>query len=335
MKYVTIIDIARELGISKSTVSRALSGDIHNVKPETMQKIIDTAQRMGYQRNEQAVNLRRQHTKTVGIIIPDAMTPFFMTFIQHAQKELKKRGYQTIVTVANEDYEAEHEYLLMLAQSRVDGILMSVCHKNKNIEAYRQVMERGIPIVFFDRTVEDLDASQVRMDDEIMSFFMVETLIRMGKRHIIHLAGPSYVIPAVNRHIGYRQALEKFHLPYDERYVLEGGLKFHEGVQAMQNFLALGLEFDSVFCFTETTMVGAKNVLQNMHYRIPEDVAICTVSGTELCTFVHPTISAVEQPLKQMAIEASRLLTQQIENPDSPRENIVLRGDIVLRESTK
>ena len=103
----------------------------------------------------------------------------------------------------------------------------------------------------------------------------------------------------------------------------------------MQNFLAQGLEFDAVFCFTETTMVGAKNVLQNMHYRIPEDVAICTVSGTELCTFVHPTISAVEQPLKQMAIEASRLLTQQIEDPESPRENIVLRGEIVLRESTK
>ena len=120
MKHTTIIDIAKELGISKSTVSRALSGDTHNVKPETMRLISETAIRMGYQRNEMAVNLRRQSSRNIGIIIPEIVTSFFMNFIQHAQKELRQHGYRTIIAVSNEDPEQEAENLMMLQQCRVD-----------------------------------------------------------------------------------------------------------------------------------------------------------------------------------------------------------------------
>ena len=114
MKYTTIIDIAKELGISKSTVSRALSGDTRNVKPETMKLICETAERMAYQRNEIAVNLRRQTTRNIGIIIPEVVTSFFMNFIQQAQKELRNHGYRTIIAVSNEDPEQEAENLQML-----------------------------------------------------------------------------------------------------------------------------------------------------------------------------------------------------------------------------
>ena len=140
MRYVTIIDIANELGISKSTVSRALSQTDHSVKRETRELIVETARRMGYHRNDMAVNLRKQHTKIIGISIPDASTPFFMTFTHFAQMELKKRGYHTIVVEAAEDYTTEREYLHMLVQSRVDGILVSACHKDKNLDLYRDIL---------------------------------------------------------------------------------------------------------------------------------------------------------------------------------------------------
>ena len=156
MKSTTIIDIAKELGISKSTVSRALSGDTHNVKPETMKLICETAKRMGYQRNEMAVNLRRQTTRNIGIIIPEVVTSFFMNFIQQAQKELRKHGYRTIIAVSNENPELDAENLQMLEQCRVEGILISVCHKNKNASLYTSIVRHGIPIVFFDRRVEGL-----------------------------------------------------------------------------------------------------------------------------------------------------------------------------------
>ena len=335
MKYTTIVDIARELGLSKSTVSRALSGDTHNVKPETMRLICETARRMGYQRNEMAVNLRRQSTRNIGIIIPEVVTSFFMNFIQHAQKELHDRGYRTIIAVSNEDSGIEAENLQMLEQCRVEGILMSVCHNSRNVSLYKKVMSHGIPIVFFDRMVEGIDASQVRIDDYIMAFFMVERLIRRGCRKIVHLSGPDHISNGYERHRGYRDALEKFSIPYDRRYVIRGGLSAEEGGAAIESFISQGLALDSLFGFTETATLGAKSVLQKMNYRIPDDVALCCISGTALCTLVHPTVTSVEQPVGEMAALSCKLLLGQIADPDSPRESIVLRGDIKERESTR
>ena len=334
MKYVTIIDIARELGISKSTVSRALAGDSHNVKPETMRKIQETAARMGYRRNELAVNLRRQTTRNIGIVIPEIVTPFFMSFIQHVQRDMRQKGFRSIIAVSNEDSGQELENLEMLEQCRIDGILICPCHKSVNIPTYRRLIDNGIPMVFFDRKVSGMEVSQVCIDDDLMSHFMVETLIRKGRKKIVHIAGPDYVSNAVDRLRGYREALEKFRIPYDSRYVGNGGLTADEGAAAMEKFLSTGLEFDAVFGFTETAILGAKNVIQKHHYNVPEDVALCCISGTALCTLVYPTISAVEQPVELMAAESSRILQHQMETHDITPERIILRGHMKLREST-
>ena len=196
-------------------------------------------------------------------------------------------------------------------------------------------MAHGIPIVFFDRVVHDIEASQVHIDDYLMAFFMVETLIRSGCRRIVHLAGPDYISNGYERHRGYRDALEKFKIPYDKNYVVAGGLNANEGAMAIENFLTKGLEFDAVFGFTETATLGAKSVLQKLHYRIPEDLSLCCISGTQLCTLVHPTLTAVEQPVVNMATIACQFLLNQIANPNAPKETAVLRGEMTLRESTK
>lgn len=145
------MDIARELGISKSTVSRALSGDTSNVKAETLQKIMKTAHRMGYHRNDLAVHLRQQRTHNIGIIIPEIITTFYMTFINEVQAILRKQGYKVMIAISSENPKQERENLLMMEQLRVDGILMSVCDKDQNVDLYNKVIERGIPIVFFDK----------------------------------------------------------------------------------------------------------------------------------------------------------------------------------------
>lgn len=334
MKYVTIIDIANELGISKSTVSRALSQSAHGVKSETRDRIVEAARRMGYQRNDTAVNLRKQNTKIIGISIPDASTPFFTRFTRHAQMELKRRGYHTIVVASDEDYNTEREYLQMLIKSRIDGLMISSCNKEKNLDFYREIMGMGIPIVFFDRTVDAIDTSMVKMDDAIMSQFMVEKMIRGGRRHIACLSGPAYVTPAVERTAGYRYAADKFRLPVDSRYIVQAGLTAEDGAAAMERLLGSGLDIDAIFCWTETVMLGAKGVLQKHGLRIPGDVAVATSSGTVLCTYVHPMVSAIEQALEEMADNASRLLVNQIDYPSAPFEHIALRGKIVMRAST-
>lgn len=332
-KYVTILDIARKLGISKSTVSRALSGDTQNVKDETLRKILSTAEQMGYHRNELAVNLRKQSSHNIGIIIPEIITSFYMNFINHVQSFLRKRGYKVIIAVSNESSAQEAENIHMMEQIRVDGILMSVCDKDKNIGLYRKMMERDIPIVFFDRTIENAISSQVRMNDNIMSFFLVEALINQGRKHIVHIPGPSYIRNGYDRKMGYREALEKHQLPYDADYVLPPALSADEGARVMEDFLQRHVIFDAVFGFTETSLLGAKTTLQKHGFRIPEDVALCCMSGTALSTLVHPTITAVEQPVEEMAREASRLLLEHLENGNKPMEDVVLRGETIYRES--
>lgn len=341
-RYVTILDIARELGISKSTVSRALSGDTGNVKGETLQKILNTAERMGYHRNEMAVNLRQRSTHSIGIIISEIVTSFYMNFINYAQTILRKEGYKVIIAISNENPELERENIQMMEQIRVDGILMSACNKDENVDIYNKVIAQGIPIVFFDRTLEktegknvaSLKASQVRMDDNVMAFFMVESLIKKGYRNIVHIPGPSYIRNSYDRRKGYREALEKYRLPYESQYILSSALSAEEGCKVMTDFLKKKVPFDAVFGFTETALLGAKSALQKQGLRIPDDVALCCMSGTTLCTLVHPTITAVEQPVERMAMEACRLLREHIADEDKQPEDIALRGEMVLREST-
>lgn len=333
-KYITIKDIANELGISKSTVSRALSGDSSNVKAETMQLITETARRMGYHRNEMAVSLRKQSSHNIGIIIPEIVTSFYMTFISHVQAILREHGYNVLIAASNESYKQERENIDMMERCMVDGLLISVCDKDRNADIYRRIMSHGTPMVFFDRTVESIEASQVRLDDYIMSFFMVEQLIRSGCKQIVHIPGPSRIRNGYERLRGYRDALEKFHIAYNPDLVLPPALSAEDGSQVMSNFLAKNIAFDAVFGFTETALLGAKNLMQKRGLHIPEDVCVCCMAGTTLCTLVHPTITAVEQPVEQMAAEACRLLMAKISDRDKQVEDVVLRGEIVEREST-
>ncbi len=334
MKYATIIDIARELGISKSTVSRALAGDDKNVNSGTKKKILETADRLGYKRNELAVNLRKQSTRTIGIVVPEMVTPFYMNFITYAQQLLNEQGYRVTLAQSHEDPEAELNNLQMFEDYRVEGILISVCHTQKNLETYRRLIGKGIPMVFFDRTIEGLSVPRVKIDDYLKAFFLVEHLIRSGRKSIIHLAGPSYIQNAGERERGYRDALEKFHIPYRKEYVVEANVDFAGGEKAMEQVLAKGLPFDAIFSFTEMSALGAKSYLQKHHYAIPEQVAIACISGTDLCVLVHPSVTAVEQPVRKMAEEAVRLVVEKLEHPETPDKTVMVDAEAVYREST-
>jgi DNA-binding LacI/PurR family transcriptional regulator len=335
MKYVTIIDIAKELGISKSTVSRALQGDDRNVNKETQKKIFELAERMGYKRNELAVNLRKQSTRTIGIVVPEMVTPFYMNFITFAQRQLNKHGYRVTLAQSHEDPEAERTNLQMLEDYRVEGILISVCHNRKNLDAYQKLMDKGIPLVFFDRTVAELSAPQVKINDYIKAFFITEHLIRNGKKHIIHLAGPSYIQNALERQEGYKAALEKFHLPCTPEQVIATGVGFADGEKAVEELIGKGVSFDAIFSFTEMSALGAKSCLQQHGLSIPGDVAIACISGTALCLMVHPSVTTVEQPVELMAETSTRLLIEKLENPSIPDETVVLSAEMIIRDSSK
>jgi len=333
MKYITIKDIAKQLNISKSTVSRALAGD-GNVSRETRDKVMALANELGYKRNEMAANLRHNHSRTIGIIVPEMITPFFLYVIISIQKVLNENGFKVIITQSHEDIQAELYNLQLMDNYRVDGIIMSVCHKEQNLKEYMQMEKKGIPIVFFDRVPPKMYASKVIVDDYKKSFFMMEHLIRSGRKRIVHLAGPDRIPNTTERKRAYTDALAKFKIPYDPALVIDGENERSEGERVIKNFLKMNIPFDAIFCFGETLSIGALNYLQSQGIRIPEDVAICGFSGTYLGTIVTPQLTAIQQPFEEMGKVSAELMMERLNNPDAPCKTVTLDAEIIIRQST-
>lgn len=334
-KRITIKDIAEALGISKSTVSRALSPNPYNVKKETLIKILEKAKEMGYERSKLAINFRNNRTKQIGLVIPELVTTYYVSFIDRMQTLLTEKGYQVILACCNENPDIEREKLLWMLDNQVEGILISACHNKKNIDVYQKLLDKGIPLVFFDRTIDDFPTPKVMIDDYIKSFFMVEYLIRSGRKRIMHLAGPPFIQNSWERIRAYKDAMAKFGFSVQPDFIIPSGVNFKDGMKSMEDFFKKQIPFDAIFCFTEMAALGAKSFLQNLHYTIPDDVAICTVSGTILSTLVHPTLTAVEQPVEDMADKAVELLLEKIENMDTPDRTEVLPAQMILRSSTQ
>lgn len=335
MRYVTIKDIAKALGISKSTVSRALSGDERNVGKETARQIREKASEMGYHRNELAVNLRANSARVIGVVVPEITTPFSMSFIASLQHFLSEEGYRVNIAYSNENPQTEKENLEMFVAGRVDGLVVSTCHNKENLDYYRSLVARKFPLVFFDRTIPEINASMVRSNDYIKAFFMVEHLIRTGKRKIIHIAGPAYIQNSAERLRGYRDALEKFKIEYDSNLVIRTGVGVEDGAQAIERLLLSGRpDFDALFCFTETQALGAKRAVQEHGYSIPGDVAIACMSGTALSTLVYPQLTASEQRYDEMARETARLIINKIRDPQAEPETVIVNSTMAIRNST-
>ena len=332
MKHITIKDIARSLSISVSTVSRALTDD-KNIRKETRDMVVAEAKRLGYKRNPVAMNLKMGRTNTVGVIVPEMHTPYASQVIKGVQEVLYKKNQKVMIAESDENPERELENLKMMEQFMVDGLIVSLCSYRKNVEMYRQLADEGMAIVFYDRIPHGLDMPQVLVDDNIDSFFMVEHLIRLGKKRIAYLQGPDDIYNAYERGEGYREAMEKFKL-YDPKLVVNTGMTFKDGADAIDRLIYNKVEFDAVYAFTDTLAIGAQNRLRALGKRVPEDIFVAGFSGTELSTIVSPQITTMEPPLEEMGCKAAELVMEKINEPDVENKKIVLKTTMRCREST-
>lgn len=333
MKHVTIKDIANHLTLSVSTVSRALTDD-KNIRRETKEKVLAAAKALGYRPNPVATNLKYGRTNTVGVIVPEMVTPFASQVIEGIQKVLYAKGLKVIIAQSDENPQREKENLQLMESFMVDGIIICLCHHAENRALYTRLQEEGIPMIFFDRIPEDKDASKVIVDDYAKSFFMIEHLIRSGRRCIAHLQAPSYIYNSVERFRGYKEALAKFRIPYDDSLIIKTGMTIDDGRRAAEQLIRANTSFDALFAFTDTLAIGAMNYLREQGISIPEEVAVASFSGTILSTIVYPQLTTVEQPLEEMGEAAARLMLEKINDPSAANRTIVLDAKIQVREST-
>ena len=331
-KHVTIKDIARSLCISVSTVSRALTDD-KNIRKETRDMVVEEAKRLGYKRNPVAMNLKMGRTNTIGVIVPEMHTPYASQVIGGIQEILYKKNQKVMIAESDENPDRELENLKMMEQFMVDGLIVCLCSYRKNIEMYQQLEEAGMAVVFYDRIPYGMDVSQVLVEVNVDSYFMVEHLIRLGRMRIAYIQGPDDIYNAYQRGLGYREAMEKFRL-FDPSLIVKTGMTFKDGADAIDRLIYNKVDFDSVFAFTDTLAIGAQNRLRALGKRVPEDIFVASFSGTELSTIVSPRITTMEPPLEEMGRKAAELVMEKINNPETENKMIVLKTTMRCREST-
>jgi len=335
MRHISIKDIARELLVSVSTVSRALNND-PSIRKETREKIQVAAKRMGYVPNPVATNLKYGRTKTIGVIVPEMSTPYAALVIDGIQDICYHNNYKVIIASSGEDADKERESLDIMMQFMIDGIIACRCDYNKNTELYQKIQEQHIPLVFYDRIPYNIEAPQVIVDDETKAFFLVEHLIRSGKTNIAFIgANFETVYNSVLRHKGYRAALQRYGLGYNPNIVIQTkGLHYSDGATAVDKLRHE--KTDAIFAFTDTLAIGAMNRLKSMGRNIPKDVAVAGFSGTSLATIVSPQLTTVEPRQFEMGQRAAELIIKLINNPSTnSNEQVIIDADIIYRESTE
>ena len=326
-------DIANHLKLSISTVSRALSGG-RDVSEKTRDMVLKAAAELNYRPNPLGLNLKRGNTNTVGVIVPEMITPFAAEVISGIQALLNKYGYKIIIGNAEEDSQKEADNIHLMESFMVDGIIMCPCDYKANKDIYEALQSKNFPLVFYDRIPYGIDGTYVAVDDYHESFFMVEHLIRHKRKKIVYLQGPKSIYNSTLRGKGYRNALAKFNIPFDSALVVETGITFEDGKKAIQKLLHNGTELDALFSFSEVMALGAINCLKINNFQIPKDVAVATFSGTFLSEIVYPQLSSVEQPLRMMGQTAADLILEKIKNPAISNKKITLHSNIQIRGST-
>ncbi len=331
---ITIKEIARALNISKSTVSRAL-GDKHDVNPETRRLVLEYAHKHDYHPDFVARSLRSNNTRTIGVIVPAYNIPFYSIAICGIQDYAMQQGYNVMVCHSSEKYEVEKENVDALLAADVEGIIISVARDTEVNEHIFKLKRKGVPLVMFNRVIEDFKAAKVVVDDYYGAVEMVKYLIRTGCRRIAHIAGPSNLLLCSNRKQGYLDALKEAGIEVREEWIIEGDFTIESGFECMSNLLEKTNDLDAVFCVCDAVAFGAIKVLKEHGYHIPGDVSVAGFTNEPMTELIEPTLTTVGQPIYEIGETASRLLFSQLENPNLPPEFCVLDTKLFIRDSTR
>ncbi len=331
---ITIKDIARELGISPSTVSRALK-DHPDISQETKRLVNELATKYNYKPNVIALSLRNQRSNVIGVIIPEIVHYFFSSVISGIEAVANEHGYSVMISQSVEDYNREVAACDTFLNSIIDGILVSVSKETSSYEHFQRFEDEGIPLVFFDRAVDEIQADKVIIDDFDGAYQATEHLIVQGRRKIVHFAGPQNRSIGLNRLNGYLKAMRDNGVVIDERLIVHCDT-FQTALVETQKLIDSGLKFDSIFTVNDFTAAGAMKVLLRNGYKIPDDIAVVGFGDDQTSLMVEPTLTTVNQPGYEMGKKAMEQLIRRItQTKPEPPVTEILKTQLIVRESSR
>ena len=329
---VTIKDIARELKISPSTVSRALK-DHPDISPETKKMVNSLAEKWNYVPNPIALSLKGGKSNTIGIIIPQIVHYFFSAVISGVEDYANDKGYNVMICQSNEKYENEVKNVQTLFNSHVDGIIVSISKLTRNMEHFREIMNKNIPLVFFDRICEELDTDRVTVDDEEGAYMAVKHLILEGKKRIVHLSGPPNLRISKDRIEGYIRALNEFRIPVNEENIVKCD-QIEEAQWIIPSILKRSQVPDAFFSVNDLTAAETLNMVKQHGFKVPEDIAIVGFTNGQISKLTDPGLSTVDQHGYEMGLEAAHLLIDRIKDRSRPTQSRVIKTELIVRGSS-
>lgn len=327
----TIKDIAKALGVSIATVSRALTGS-HEVNNITREKVQNMARELHYKPNIQARNLLKRRNNMIGVVVPEFVTFFFPEIIIGIQEVVNEAGYQVLICQSNESSKIERKNIEMLENSMVEGLIVSVTKESKNIDLYKRLIDEQMPLVFINRVLPDLNASQVIIDDRKCAFKAVEHLIKCGYRRIAHLAGNEHLSVTQKRVQGYMDALKEYDIPFLEQYLMYVGVQQDRARIGVNYLLSLKEKPDAIFAVNDPIAIGTIMELRKRGLRIPDDIAV--VGFTESPIGCILDLTSVCQPTLEMGRAAAEILLNKINNNDIAPEIKVFDAHLNIRGSS-
>lgn len=329
----TIHDIARELEISASTVSRALNNN-PRISLKTKEKIKAVADRLGYRPNTLASNLRNKKSNTIGIVVPLINRHFFSSVISGVEDIAFKAGYNVVISQSNDLAAKETSIVQSMFSNRVDGLIISIAMQSTSFEHLKLFKKKQIPLVFFDRAVPEIDTDKIVVDDFDGAFRVTQHLIDQGYQRIAHLAGPQNLTTYLDRKNGYIEALRKNNITFDESLINVSTLTSEDGVPAIEKLMNLPNPPDAIFCGNDTTALSVMIYLRDKGILIPEDFGIVGFSNEPFSKVVSPAISTILQPGFAMGQKAAELIISKIENKDRTYQTITLPTELIIRDSS-
>jgi len=332
---VTIKDIAKQLGVSVATVSRALR-DLPDIHPDTKKMVLDLAKELDYQPNVLASSLVKSKTKTLGLIVPDLGYYFFSTVVKAVEDAAIAAGYSLLIAQTQESFERELTNIQNLSRSQVEGIIISLSRETVNFDHLTRLQRRGIPLVFFDRDSDEIDASKVMVDNEQSAYEAVKHLIENGCKRIAFLAGPINVSVSNQRRLGYLRALEEAGIQADANLIIHSDYFQDSAISKTHQLMKEVNRPDGILVVSDRLAIGVLIALRELNISVPDEVKMVSFNNEPICSLISPTISSISQPLEEIGRLSVELLLEQIEHKtDNPVPRVeVLKTKLIVRESS-
>ena len=332
---ITIYDLAKELGTTASTVSRALQNH-PRISSKTREAVLALAKKHNYHIDPVAQHLRTGKGSVIGVIVPRIDRHFFATVIGGIENVAHEKGYSVIVSQSHERYEDEKAIVRLMASKKVDGLAVSLASATEDIRHFEGFLSGRTPVVFFDRVPNDTSVCRVQVDNFEAVYRSVQHLLEQGCRRIAHFAGPQNLSVYTQRREGYLKALSDARLPILPELIFENTITSTAGEEAGEAIFQMINRPDGIVSAGDYSAVGAMHVLRSRGVVIPDDIAIVGFANEPFNAYIEPALSSVDQATLTMGNEVARLLLELMDTPQEERvaKQIILATQLIERRSS-